>query len=183
VEAFQVGPWRVDPVKCVLAGNGHRVRVEPKAMRVLVYLAERAGEDVPREEILRAVWEGSMKAEVLTNAIWELRKAFGDDPREPDFIQTVSRKGYRLVARVVRGRRPGVFAWLRSLLLVAVSLLSAGITFAQTARVGGKIADAQAGVLGPYHNHTRHTFVAGGIFALPAGFQVSTSRSSTCSTA
>jgi DNA-binding winged helix-turn-helix (wHTH) protein len=54
-----------------------------------------------------------MKAEVLTNAIWELRKAFGDDPREPDFIQTVSKKGYRLVASVWR-RRSGAGGWLRT---------------------------------------------------------------------
>lgn len=98
---FWIGPWRVDPYKNLIERKDHRVRVEPKAMRVLVYLAERAGEDVGREEILRAIWDGApVKGEVLTNAIWELRKAFGDDPREPDFIQTVSRKGYRLVARV-----------------------------------------------------------------------------------
>ena len=65
----------------------------------LVHLAEHAREDVARHEILRAVWDGSpVKAEVLTNAIWELRKSFGDDSREPDFIQTVSGKAYRLVA-------------------------------------------------------------------------------------
>jgi len=116
-----IGPWRVDPCKSVLEQKGYRVRVEPKAMRVLVHLAERAGEEVTREEILRAVWEDSpVKAEVLTNAIWELRKALGDDPREPDFIQTVSRKGYRLVAPVDRRERrigsfPRLSTWLRAL--------------------------------------------------------------------
>ncbi len=119
---FWIGPWRVDPCKNVIERKDHRVRVEPKAMRVLVHLAGRAGEDVAREEILRAVWDGApVKSEVLTNAIWELRKAFGDDSREPDFIQTVSRKGYRLVA-VVDRRDPGAGAssrfstWLRALL-------------------------------------------------------------------
>ena len=37
-----------------------------------------------------------MKADVLTNAIWELRKALGDDPRRPRFLQTVRGEGYRL---------------------------------------------------------------------------------------
>ena len=89
-------------------------------MRVLVYLADRAGDDVPRAEILRVVWDGApVKPEVLTNAIWELRKALGDDSHEPDFIQTVSRKGYRLVARVDRSdTREGVLlrvsGWLRA---------------------------------------------------------------------
>ena len=118
-EPFWIGPWRVDSVKSLLERDGRRFRVEPKAMRVLVYLAERAGEDVPRDEILRAVWGGSpIQAEVLTNAIWELRKAFGDDAREPDFIQTVSRKGYRLVAPVHRreGALSKVSIWVRTLL-------------------------------------------------------------------
>jgi len=119
---FRLGSWRVDPHKNVIERKDHRVRVEPKAMRVLVHLAERAGDDVAREEILRAVWDGSpVKAEVLTNAIWELRKALGDDSREPDFIQTVSGKGYRLVAPVDwRARKSGavsrVSTWLRVLL-------------------------------------------------------------------
>jgi DNA-binding winged helix-turn-helix (wHTH) protein len=95
----------------VIEQSDHRVRVEPKAMRVLSYLAEHPGEDVARDEILRAVWDGTpVQAEVLTNAIWELRKAFGDDAREPEFIQTVSRKGYRLIARVEqRGQHSGWF--------------------------------------------------------------------------
>jgi DNA-binding winged helix-turn-helix (wHTH) protein len=117
---FWIGPWRVDSFKNVIERNDHRVQVEPKAMRVLSYLAERQGEDVARGEILRAVWDGTpVQGEVLTNAIWELRKAFGDDPREPDYIQTVSRKGYRLVARVDRAesrvRAPLWSKWVRAL--------------------------------------------------------------------
>jgi len=114
--SFRVGPWRVDPIKSVLERKDYRVRVEPKAMRVLVHLAERAGEDVSREEILQAVWEGSRAGtDVLTNAIWELRKAFGDDPLEPEFIQTVSGKGYRLVAPVDRREPFALAVWLRAL--------------------------------------------------------------------
>jgi DNA-binding winged helix-turn-helix (wHTH) protein len=117
---FWIGPWRVDSFKNVIERNDHRVQVEPKAMRVLSYLAERQGEDVARGEILRAVWDGTpVQGEVLTNAIWELRKAFGDDPREPDYIQTVSRKGYRLVARVDRAEsrvRASLWSkWVRAL--------------------------------------------------------------------
>jgi DNA-binding winged helix-turn-helix (wHTH) protein len=112
---FWIGPWRVDTHKSVIEQSDHRVRVEPKAMRVLVYLAERHGEDVARADILRGVWDGTpVQAEVLTNAIWELRKALGDDPREPEFIQTVSRKGYRLIAPVEQTRRRA--RWLFRLL-------------------------------------------------------------------
>lgn len=122
---FAIGPWSVDPRKNIIERDDHRVRIEPKAMRVLVHLASRAGEDVSKEEILRAVW-GELRAngDVLTNAIWELRKAFGDDSREPDFIQTVPRRGYRLVAPVAARPLPSrdkgtplalLWSWLRSL--------------------------------------------------------------------
>jgi hypothetical protein len=63
---FSIGPWRVDPVKNVLEQRGHRLRIEPKAMRVLVYLAERAGEAVAREEILRVVWDSSAPPPTLS---------------------------------------------------------------------------------------------------------------------
>lgn len=100
---FTVGPFTVDANKNVIERDGNRVRLQPKAMRVLVLLAARAGEDVRKDEILRVVWDdSSVRADVLTNVIWELRKALGDDCREPDFIQTVPRKGYRLVAPVAR---------------------------------------------------------------------------------
>jgi adenylate cyclase len=117
---LRVGPWTIEPQKSVIFRENHRMRVEPKAMQVLVYLVEHAGEVVEREEILRAVWNGSkVKAEVLTNAIWELRKAFGDDAFEPDFIQTVSRTGYLLVAPVeLRDLKDGLLSrlsgWLRA---------------------------------------------------------------------
>jgi DNA-binding winged helix-turn-helix (wHTH) protein len=102
----------VDPCKNVIEKNRQRLRIEPKAMRVLVHLAERAGEDVGRDEIRRAVWDGApVGADALTNAIWELRKAFDDDPHQPDFIQTISKKGYRLIAPVTSSRS----SWLRRL--------------------------------------------------------------------
>lgn len=104
---FSLGPWTVDPRKNILEREDHRVHVEPKAMRVLVCLAARSGEDVSKDEILQAVWgRPRTSADVLTNAIWELRKALGDDSREPDFIQTVPRRGYRLMAPV-DARPPG----------------------------------------------------------------------------
>jgi hypothetical protein len=107
---FTIGPFQVDPRKNVIERDHHRVHVEPKAMRV----------HVPKDGILRAVWGGPQRtADVLTNAIWELRKALGDDAREPDFIQTVPKRGYRLVATV--GSKPPstglapIARWLRTL--------------------------------------------------------------------
>jgi len=77
------------------------VSLEPKVMRVLRRLAERPGEVVTKEEILRDVWEGAYVTEdVLTRAISELRRVFGDSPDDPRVIETIRKSGYRLIAQV-----------------------------------------------------------------------------------
>ena len=73
-------------------------------MDLLVLLAERAGKVVSREELLSAVWPGVVVGdEVLTQAVIKLRKALGDAPRKPEYIETISKRGYRLIAAVDRG--------------------------------------------------------------------------------
>ena len=70
-------------------------------MQVLIYLAKHAGEVVRKKEVVEEIWEGmTSNCEVVTNLIWEIRKALGDDAKCPRYIQTVHRKGYRLVAPV-----------------------------------------------------------------------------------
>lgn len=68
-------------------------------MQVLCALHDQAGETVSREELLREVWTGRVVVEeTLTRAISQLRQAFGDSKRESRYIQTVSKRGYRLIA-------------------------------------------------------------------------------------
>ena len=100
---LQVGEWRVDPSSNALQRGPEAVRLEPKAMDLLVLLAERAGKVVSREELLSAVWPGVVVGdEVLTQAVIKLRKALGDTPRKPEYIETISKRGYRLIAAVDR---------------------------------------------------------------------------------
>ncbi len=100
---WQVGDWRVHPRQNELLRKGETARLEPKAMQVLVHLAERAGEVVGREELLSAVWPGVVVGDdTLTQAIIKLRKALGDDAHRPKFIETISKSGYRLIAPVER---------------------------------------------------------------------------------
>src|SRR5687767_9796681 len=76
-------------------------RIEPKAMALLVLLAQRPFELVTREEILAAVWSGVFVGDaVLTNAISIIRRALGDSPVSPTFVQTVHKRGYRLITPV-----------------------------------------------------------------------------------
>jgi tetratricopeptide (TPR) repeat protein len=70
-------------------------------MDVLVYLAERAGEVVAKEELVERAWEGRyVTDDVLTVTIYALRKALGDSARRPRYVETVSRRGYRWIAPV-----------------------------------------------------------------------------------
>ena len=98
---FRVGPWLVQPNLNTVSRNGTAIRLEPKVMEVLVCLAGHAGEPLPKETLLRAVWPDTFVSEaVLSRCISELRRVFEDDAREPRLIQTIPKRGYRLVAPV-----------------------------------------------------------------------------------
>jgi DNA-binding winged helix-turn-helix (wHTH) protein/TolB-like protein len=104
---FLLGDRRVRPHTNTVVGPQGESHVEPKAMQVLAYLAKRAGRVVSKHEILAEVWKGTfVSEEVLPNAIWELRKALGDDAKRPRFIQTLPKTGYRLIARVGPSESP-----------------------------------------------------------------------------
>ncbi len=98
---FRVGPWLVQPSLNSISENGTSTRLEPKVMEVLVCLSHRAGEPVTKEELLQTVWPDTfISDDVLKRSISELRRVFGDDPRESRIIETIPKRGYRLVARV-----------------------------------------------------------------------------------
>lgn len=98
---FRVGPWLVCPSLNSISCKGRTVRLELKAIEVLLCLAQHAGETLPKETLFRAVWPDTFVTDdVLTHSISELRRAFEDDAREPCIIQTIPKRGYRLIAPV-----------------------------------------------------------------------------------
>lgn len=98
---LRIGAWRVDPAANELQRGTETVRLEPKTMDVLVALASRAGQVVGREELLSAVWPGVVVTdEVLTQVVIKLRRALGDTARQPEYIETIPKRGYRLIAAV-----------------------------------------------------------------------------------
>ena len=100
-QPLRIGEWRIDSTVNEFDRAGRTVRIEPKVMEVLMALAERAGEVVSREELLAAVWPGVVVGDdALTQSIIKLRKALGDKPRSPAYIETISKRGYRLIAPV-----------------------------------------------------------------------------------
>ncbi len=101
--AFQVADWRIEPDLNRIVRGEDVVSVEPKVLQVLEFLADHAGEVLPKESIVRAVWPETFVSDgILTYSIAELRKAFGDDAKNPHVIQTIPRKGYRLIAAVAQ---------------------------------------------------------------------------------
>jgi len=101
VDAFRIGTWLVQPSLNTVSYNGTTVRLEPKVMGVLVCVASQSGEPVSKDTILKMVWPDTFVSEdVLTRSVSELRRVFQDDAREPRFIETIPKRGYRLVAAI-----------------------------------------------------------------------------------
>lgn len=101
---FFVADWRVRPALGQLERGDSAVAVEARSLQVLVCLARHAPDVVSKQRLIREVWgESFVSDEVLSHAIWELRRAFGDEARNPRYIQTIAKKGYRLLAEVSFG--------------------------------------------------------------------------------
>ena len=98
----QVGAVSVDlPNERVSCGTG-RLQLTPKAFSVLRYLIERPGRLVLKEELLRQIWSNAVVTEAsLTTCIREIRKKLKDDWRRGRYIETVHRRGYRFIGKVV----------------------------------------------------------------------------------
>jgi transcriptional activator of cad operon len=98
---LRVGAWCVDPTAGQISRAGETIRVEARAMRLLQYLAERSGQVVSVDELLDRVWSGVVVTpDSVYQAVASLRRTLGDDPKQPTYIATVPRLGYRMIAPV-----------------------------------------------------------------------------------
>ena len=100
-DGFWVDDWFVEPMLNRMSRGDETVQVEPKVMEVLLCMAKRPGKTVSKDEFMEQVWTDTVVTDdVLSRCISELRKAFGDDSRDPDYIETIRKIGYRLIAPV-----------------------------------------------------------------------------------
>ncbi len=105
--ALRIGGWMVFSSLSRLDRDDSSVHLEPKVMDVLLCLARRPGEVLSKEEILDSVWRVEHVADsTLSHAVAELRRALGDDARRPRYIETIPKRGYRLIATVEAASRP-----------------------------------------------------------------------------
>ncbi len=98
---FQLDGRLVQPDLNRITGPQGPIQIEPRVMQVLLVLVRQPQVVVPREHLLDEVWADRIVGEEnLTRAISELRRIFGDDPRQPRIIETIRNHGYRLIATV-----------------------------------------------------------------------------------
>jgi len=98
---LRIGTWCVNPASGQISRDGETARVEARTMRLLLCLAEHAGEVVSIDELLDQVWSDvTVAPDSVYQAVTSLRRLLGDDPKQPTYIATVPRLGYRMVATV-----------------------------------------------------------------------------------
>jgi Tol biopolymer transport system component len=106
-QSFRIGRWLVTPARNRISSAGSDKTIEPKVMRVLEVLIRRQGLVVSRSEIEDSVWPNALIGDkTLTRAISEIRKAVGDNADQPEFVETVARRGYRLIPKAIPLEKP-----------------------------------------------------------------------------
>src|ERR1700676_3939600 len=86
-----------------LRKSGHVIKLEKLPMELLILLAEKRGQLVTREQIIRHLWGDDVFVDTrqgINTAIRKIRVVLRDDPEHPRFLQTVTGKGYRLMAPI-----------------------------------------------------------------------------------
>lgn len=122
-------PLQLDFVRRTATLNGQQLRLQEKACKVLLTLADRAPNIVRRETLIDEIWQGNILTgdKGLNQAMWAIRSALGDDAREPTYIETLPRIGYRWIYRPTTTtrsiRKPAaLFALAASLGAVAIAV-------------------------------------------------------------
>jgi DNA-binding winged helix-turn-helix (wHTH) protein len=96
------GPYRLNLRTTRLWRDQESVKLTPKALSVLCLLVSRAEQVVTKDELFQTVWSDVVVGDdALTSCIQELRRALGDDARQPRYIETVHRRGFRFIGKVI----------------------------------------------------------------------------------
>lgn len=150
---LRIGAWCVDPLAGQVSRGAEVVRVEARTLRLLLDLAGHAGEVVSIDDLLDRVWAGVIVTpDSVYQAVASLRRLLGDDPKDPAYIATVPRLGYRLVAEVApwTDRPAGMAAGPRArvpvtaVLAVVVILAALGAVLVFQQAAGARRATATA---------------------------------------
>jgi DNA-binding winged helix-turn-helix (wHTH) protein/Flp pilus assembly protein TadD len=99
---FRLGEWLVKPDDGSLVSSQRVTRLEPLLMELLVFLCSQAGQVVSKHDVLENIWRNRFVSDGTVKAsFYQLRKALGDSPRKPRFIETLPKRGYRVLMRPI----------------------------------------------------------------------------------
>ncbi len=127
-QPFMVGEWLVEPAIERISEGDLEAKLEPRVMDLLVCLSSKGGEVITREELESKVWVDMVVGyDALTSAMIKLRKAFHDDSKHPKIIQTVSKRGYRLIVEVAAVRSATSTGILHSPIIEKININSLGL--------------------------------------------------------
>jgi DNA-binding winged helix-turn-helix (wHTH) protein len=99
---FRLAEWMVKPEDGSLTSAETSIRLEPQLMDLLVFLCSRAGQVVPKQDVLDTIWGGRFVSDdTIKGSFYQLRKALGDNPREPHILETLPKRGYRILVSPV----------------------------------------------------------------------------------
>jgi transcriptional activator of cad operon len=135
---LRIGEWRLDPVSSTLSRGEETVPLDPRSLDLLLCLVKEPGRVVTTDELLDKVWpDVTVGQDSVYQAVAGLRRSLGDNSRQPAYIATVPRKGYRLIAPVDRPapKKNGtvtVIAGIAAMILVAVILRFGPVLQAKT---------------------------------------------------
>jgi len=105
--SFRIGNRRVDPATGLVSGPEFTCRLRPQIVDLLLLFIDHPGEVLGKQQLLDRIWGTKFVSEsALTTAVGELREALGDDPRNPTVLQTVPKRGYRLIGSVSPDEAP-----------------------------------------------------------------------------
>jgi DNA-binding winged helix-turn-helix (wHTH) protein/TolB-like protein/Tfp pilus assembly protein PilF len=100
-QGFRLGDWEVLPLRGVLRRDGHEEKPEPRVFGVLIALAKRDGDLVTRDELVDELWDGRPTSdEPINRCLSQLRRHLGDKTRPHRYVETLTRRGYRLMQPV-----------------------------------------------------------------------------------
>ncbi len=161
-QGFRIGDWEFYPSRGVFVRDSQEVRPEPLTWRVLIALARRDGQLVSKQELIKDAWDGRVVSDdPITRAIAQLRRNLGDSPRDPQYIETLHRRGYRLIENVellqstgqTDAESDGRTYWLsRKPLLIGVLVVAALVTAIGLPWIGGRSPVVDSIAILPFDN-------------------------------
>ena len=126
-EVFRLGSWLVEPASGSLSRNDEVIHLAPKVMKLLLFLVRNQGEVVSKEQLMSAVWPDTFVAETaLTRSVSELRHSLDDNSSHPVYIETIPKRGYRLLAKAEEYQETTKKSWLVPV-VVGTTLVVLGI--------------------------------------------------------